>query len=105
MKTFLRVFLIAFLVSLNLLQTTTLAFASETTVITAQKTSSNAHLVVQPFKPFVVGIHPTITVQLTGQYNKPLPHQVVRVFIDGHRKAQAQTDNNGVASIVLQYVL
>jgi hypothetical protein len=67
--------------------------------------STNTHLVVDPFQPFVVGIHPTITMRLTGQYNKPLAHQVIRVFIDGHRKAQAQTDNNGVATVVLQYVL
>lgn len=103
MKTTIRIWLVTFLVCVGLIQTPALALAAGTNGQIDQ--SVNTHLTVDQFPPFVVGVHPTITMRLTGQYNKPLAHQVIRVFIDGHRKAQAQTDDNGVATVVLQYVL
>lgn len=103
MKSTLRIWFATFFVCASLLQTTATSLAAG---INGQiDPSVNTHLSIDQFPPFVVGVHPTITVRLTGQYNKPLAHQVIRVFIDGHRRAQAQTDDNGVATAVLQYVL
>src|SRR5690349_8553377 len=62
-----------------------------------------ANLLIEPLKPFVLGDHPIITVELTAEFGHPIPNQPIFIFIDGIRKAEGRTDTRGVASIPLRY--
>lgn len=65
--------------------------------------SGSIELTIEELKPFTLGDHPTIRVHLTDELGKPIPNQPVLIFVDGKRKADGQTDSNGLASIVLKY--
>src|SRR5215212_8071748 len=62
-----------------------------------------ANLIIEPLKPFPLGDHPVINVQLTAQFGAPIPNQPILLYVDGIRKAEARTDSRGVASIPLRY--
>jgi hypothetical protein len=62
-----------------------------------------ANLLIEPLKPFPLGDHPVINVQLTAQFGAPIPNQPILIFVDGVRKAEGRTDSRGVASIPLRY--
>jgi hypothetical protein len=62
-----------------------------------------ANLIIEPLRPFVLGDHPVINVQLTAEFGAPIPNQPIIIMVDGVRKAQARTDSRGVASIPLRY--
>ena len=62
-----------------------------------------ANLVIEPLKPFVLGDHPVINVQLTAEFGAPIPNQPIIIMVEGVRKAEGRTDSRGVASIPLRY--
>ena len=62
-----------------------------------------ANLLIEPLKPFILGDHPVINVQLTAQFGAPIPNQPIFIFVDGVRKAEGRTDSRGIASIPLRY--
>ncbi len=62
-----------------------------------------ANLLIEPLKPFPLGDHPVINVQLTAQFGAPIPNQPILIYVDGVRKAEGRTDSRGVASIPLRY--
>ena len=62
-----------------------------------------ANLIIEPLKPFVLGDHPVINVELTAEFGAPIPNQPIIIMMDGVRKAKGRTDSRGVASIPLQY--
>ena len=62
-----------------------------------------ANLLIEPLKPFVVGDHPIINVQLTAQFGAPIPNQPIIIMVENVRKAKGRTDSRGYASIPLQY--
>src|SRR6185503_11616043 len=62
-----------------------------------------ANLLIEPLKPFVLGDHPVINVQLTAEFGHPIPNQPILIFVDGIRKAEGRTDSQGIASIPLRY--
>src|SRR5262245_16608735 len=62
-----------------------------------------ANLIIEPLKPFVLGDHPVINVQLTAQFGQPIPNQPIIIMVDGVRKAEGKTDSRGVTSIPLRY--
>ena len=62
-----------------------------------------ANLVIEPLKPFVLGDHPVINVQLTAEFGAPIPNQPIIIMVEGVRKAEGRTDSRGVASIPLKY--
>ena len=62
-----------------------------------------ANLIIEPLKPFVLGDHPVINVQLTAQFGAPIPNQPIIIMVEGVRKAEGRTDSRGVASIPLRY--
>src|SRR5215216_3125471 len=62
-----------------------------------------ANLLIEPLKPFPLGDHPVINVQLTAQFGAPIPNQPIIIVMDGARKAAGRTDSRGVASIPLKY--
>src|SRR5215217_2320219 len=62
-----------------------------------------ANLLIEPLKPFTLGDHPVINVQLTAQFGAPIPNQPILLYVDGIRKAEGRTDSRGVASIPLRY--
>jgi len=62
-----------------------------------------ANLIIEPLKPFPLGDHPIINVQLTAQYGAPIPNQPIIILMDGVRKAESRTDSRGIASIPLKY--
>jgi hypothetical protein len=62
-----------------------------------------ANLIIEPLRPFVLGDHPVITVQLTAQFGAPIPNQPIIIMVEGVRKAAGRTDSRGVASIPLRY--
>lgn len=73
------------------------------TVYAGASQQARANLTLEPLKPIVTGQHPTVTVRLTSEFGKPLPKQPIIILVDGHRKAQGQTDSQGVAVIPLKY--
>lgn len=62
-----------------------------------------ANLLIEPLKPFVVGDHPVINVQLTAEFGAPIPNQPIIIMVEGVRKAESRTDSRGLASIPLRY--
>ena len=62
-----------------------------------------ANLIIEPLKPFPLGDHPVINVQLTAEFGAPIPNQPIIIVMDGARKAAGRTDSRGVASIPLKY--
>ena len=62
-----------------------------------------SNLTIDPLKPFVTGEHPTLTVHLTSEFGKPIARQPITIFIDGKRKARAETDSRGLAQITLNF--
>jgi hypothetical protein len=62
-----------------------------------------ANLLIEPLKPFPLGDHPVIRVQLTAEYGQPIPNQPIIVFVDNVRKAAGRTDSQGRAIIPLRY--
>jgi hypothetical protein len=62
-----------------------------------------ANLLIEPLKPFVLGDHPVINVQLTAEFGAPIPNQPIIIMVEGVRKAEGRTDSRGVASIPLRY--
>ena len=62
-----------------------------------------ANLVIEPLKPFPLGDHPIINVQLTAQYGAPIPNQPIIIVMDGVRKAAGRTDSRGFVSLPLRY--
>jgi len=62
-----------------------------------------SNLIIEPLKPVITGQHPTITVHLTADFGKPIPNQPIIILVDGDRKAQAKTDNRGIAVMTLKY--
>lgn len=62
-----------------------------------------ANLLIEPLKPFPLGDHPVINVQLTAEFGQPIPNQPIIVRVDNVRKAVARTDSRGFASIPLRY--
>ena len=62
-----------------------------------------ANLIIEPLKPFVLGDHPVINVQLTAEFGQPIPNQPIIIMVDGVRKAEGKTDSRGVTSIPLRY--
>src|SRR6266508_384084 len=62
-----------------------------------------ANLIIEPLKPFALGDHPVINVQLTAQFGAPIPNQPIIIMVEGVRKAEGRTDSRGVASISLRY--
>ena len=62
-----------------------------------------ANLLIEPLKPFVLGDHPVISVQLTAEFGAPIPNQPIIIMVEGVRKAEGRTDSRGVASIPLRY--
>lgn len=62
-----------------------------------------ANLIIEPLKPFTLGDHPVINVQLTAEFGAPIPNQPIIIVMDGARKAAGRTDSRGVASIPLKY--
>ncbi len=63
----------------------------------------HANLLIEPLKPFVLGDHPVINVQLTAEFGAPIPNQPIIIMVEGVRKAEGRTDSRGVASISLRY--
>lgn len=61
-----------------------------------------SNLAIEPLKPLVTGDHPTITVHLTSEFGGPIPKQPIIILVDGKRKAQAETDSRGIATITLR---
>jgi hypothetical protein len=97
-------------VCLSLLGITTPALASEQPrsaeaalafSIGAQQQSSI--LTIESIDPVVVGSHPTIVMRLTTSLGQPIPNQAIRVLVNDVRKAQVNTDTNGIATAVLRY--
>ena len=62
-----------------------------------------ANLIIEPLRPFVLGDHPVINVQLTAQFGAPIPNQPIIIMVDDVRKAGGRTDSRGYASIPLRY--
>jgi len=62
-----------------------------------------ANLIIEPLRPFVLGDHPVINVQLTAEFGAPIPNQPIIIMVEGVRKAEGRTDSRGVASIPLRY--
>src|SRR6188474_954118 len=62
-----------------------------------------ANLIIEPLRPFVLGDHPVINVQLTAEFGAPIPNQPIIIMVDGLRKAESRTDSRGLASIPLRY--
>jgi hypothetical protein len=62
-----------------------------------------ANLIIEPLKPFVLGDHPVISVQLTAEFGAPIPNQPIIIMVESVRKAEGRTDSRGVASIPLRY--
>ncbi len=62
-----------------------------------------ANLLIEPLKPFTLGDHPVINVQLTAEFGAPIPNQPIIIMVEGVRKAEGRTDSRGVASIPLKY--
>ena len=62
-----------------------------------------ANLLIESLKPFPLGDHPVINVQLTAQFGAPIPNQPIIILVDGVRKAEGRTDSRGIASIPLRY--
>jgi hypothetical protein len=62
-----------------------------------------ANLLIEPLRPFALGDHPVINVQLTAQFGQPIPNQPIIITMDGTRKAAGRTDSRGYASIPLRY--
>ncbi|HKG52896.1 MAG TPA: Ig-like domain-containing protein [Anaerolineales bacterium] len=62
-----------------------------------------ANLIIEPLKPFPLGDHPVINVQLTAEFGAPIPNQPIIIVMDGARRAAGRTDSRGVASIPLKY--
>src|SRR5690349_886510 len=62
-----------------------------------------ANLLIEPLKPFALGDHPVINVQLTAEFRHPIPNQPIIMLVDGIRKAEGRTDSRGTASIILRY--
>jgi hypothetical protein len=62
-----------------------------------------ANLLIEPLKPFALGDHPVINVQLTAEFGHPIPNQPIIILVDGIRKAEGRTDSRGTASIILRY--
>lgn len=62
-----------------------------------------ANLIIEPLPPFVIGDHPSITLQLTAEFGQPIPNQPIIIRIDGVRKAEGRTDSKGIAVIPLRY--
>src|SRR6185295_8073651 len=62
-----------------------------------------ANLLIEPLKPFALGDHPVINVQLTAKFGQPIPNQPILIMMDGARKAAGRTDSRGYASIPLRY--
>jgi hypothetical protein len=62
-----------------------------------------ANLIIEPLKPFALGDHPVIRVQLTAEFGQPIPNQPIIIMVDGVRKAEGRTDSRGAASIPLRY--
>jgi hypothetical protein len=62
-----------------------------------------ANLIIEPLKPFALGDHPVINVQLTAQFGAPIPNQPIIILVENVRKAAARTDSRGYASIPLRY--
>jgi len=91
-------FLFAFLITLaSLFNSTEAASAGE------RLQGKNANLTIEPLAPFVIGDHPTITVQLTAEVGQPIPNQPIFILVDGVRKAEGKTDSRGIASITLKF--
>ena len=110
MTIFLRRGLIILAACLSLLGMATPAFAYDSghaaepaslSLLPAQRDRSR--LVIEPLKPMAVGTHPTIIMRLTDQLGKPIPNQAIRVYINDARKAQVNTDSQGIATAVLRY--
>jgi hypothetical protein len=62
-----------------------------------------ANLLIEPLRPFALGDHPVINVQLTAEFGAPIPNQPIFIYVDGARKAEGRTDTRGMASIPLRY--
>jgi hypothetical protein len=62
-----------------------------------------ANLLIEPLKPFPLGDHPIINVQLTAEFGAPIRNQPIIIMVEGVRKAEGRTDSRGVASIPLRY--
>jgi hypothetical protein len=62
-----------------------------------------ANLIIESLKPFPLGDHPIINVQLTAEFGAPIPNQPIIIMVEGVRKAEGRTDSRGVASIPLRY--
>jgi hypothetical protein len=62
-----------------------------------------ANLLIEPLKPFVLGDHPVINVQLTAEFGAPIPNQPIIIMVEDVRKAEGRTDTRGFASIPLRY--
>src|SRR5512138_84578 len=62
-----------------------------------------SNLKIEPLRPIVTGDHPTITVHLTTEFDKPIARQPIIILVNGTRKGEARTDSRGVATITLKY--
>src|SRR5215204_5047284 len=91
-------FLLALIITVvSLFNSTDAAYAGE------RLQGKNANLTIEPLAPFVIGDHPTITVQLTAEVGQPIPNQPIFILVDGIRKAEGKTDSRGIASITLKF--
>ena len=99
-----------FMACLGLLMTITPAVAADLKPLTEsgatlspQLQQGGSKLIIEPIQPVVIGSHPTIVMRLTTPAGNPIPNQAIRVFVNDARKAQVNTDSNGVATAVLRY--